>query len=266
MYKPIKGRRYWYSQSATAAGRSQRHIGPESAQLIERIAPHKRARDHQRERRPLVSAQVRSYGLPAPRAQIGNLLAALATAGVFRLRGVLIGAVRYRVPGDGCFSARLRERPASLNGVCQALAHERREPPQRTSCLIHVSATLVALSAETAPCRRAGPRRCTRLTFVATCGYVFVHDLQGHRELKNNLSHYVRQIEAGKRIAVTAHGRVVAELVPHERATGAKRYDALIAAGVIEPAAYPDLPLAPWPRIETSPGTAAQLIDADRGE
>ncbi|HET9107078.1 MAG TPA: type II toxin-antitoxin system prevent-host-death family antitoxin [Steroidobacteraceae bacterium] len=88
----------------------------------------------------------------------------------------------------------------------------------------------------------------------------------GIRELKNNLSHYVRQIEAGKRIAVTAHGRVVAELVPHGPTTGAKRYDALIAAGVIEPAAAPDLPVAPWPRIETAPGTAAQLIDADRGE
>jgi hypothetical protein len=40
MFKPIKGRRYWYSQSATAAGRSPRHIGPESPQLIERIAHH----------------------------------------------------------------------------------------------------------------------------------------------------------------------------------------------------------------------------------
>jgi prevent-host-death family protein len=32
----------------------------------------------------------------------------------------------------------------------------------------------------------------------------------GIRELKNNLSHYVRQVEGGKRISVTAHGRVVA--------------------------------------------------------
>lgn len=88
----------------------------------------------------------------------------------------------------------------------------------------------------------------------------------GIRELKNNLSHYVRQIEAGKRIAVTAHGRVVAELVPHGRVTGAKRYDALIAAGVIEPAADPGRSLAPWPRIHAPAGTAAQLIDADRGE
>ena len=88
----------------------------------------------------------------------------------------------------------------------------------------------------------------------------------GIRELKNNLSRYVRQIEAGKRIAVTAHGRVVAELVPHGRGTSARRYDALIASGVIEPAADPQLPLRPWPRLHTRAGTAAEVIDADRGE
>ena len=90
----------------------------------------------------------------------------------------------------------------------------------------------------------------------------------GIRELKNNLSHYVRQIEAGKRIAVTAHGRVVAELVPP--ATGARarrsRYDELIAAGIIEPAAKPDAPPPEWPDIRVPPGTAAELIDSDRGE
>lgn len=88
----------------------------------------------------------------------------------------------------------------------------------------------------------------------------------GIRDLKNNLSHYVRQIEAGKRIAVTAHGRVVAELIPHRHGTGAKRYDALIAAGVIEPAADPDAPLTAWPHIKAPAGTASQLIDADRGD
>ncbi len=87
----------------------------------------------------------------------------------------------------------------------------------------------------------------------------------GIRDLKNNLSHYVRQIEAGKRIAVTAHGRVVAELIPHRRGSGSRRYDALVAAGLIEPAALPDSPLERWPQIHAPPGTAAQLIDADRG-
>jgi prevent-host-death family protein len=91
----------------------------------------------------------------------------------------------------------------------------------------------------------------------------------GIRELKNGLSRFVRQAEAGERIAVTAHGRVIAELVPPGRGSRGvvrKRYDALVAAGIIEPAADPDLPPVEWPRIETPTGTVAQLIDADRGE
>ncbi len=92
--------------------------------------------------------------------------------------------------------------------------------------------------------------------------------LAGIRDLKNNLSHYVRPIEAGKRIAVTAHGRVVAELVPPARGTRARRsrYDDLIAAGIIEPAAEPDAPAPEWPDIGQPPGTAAELIDSDRGD
>lgn len=91
----------------------------------------------------------------------------------------------------------------------------------------------------------------------------------GIRELKNNLSHYVRQIEAGKRIAVTAHGRVVAELVPPSRMARTSRtsqYKQLVAAGVIEPAADPDAIAPDWPDIQLPSGTATQLIDSDRDE
>ena len=91
----------------------------------------------------------------------------------------------------------------------------------------------------------------------------------GIRDLKNNLSHYVRQIEAGKRVAVTAHGRVVAELVPPAmgaRTRGGNQYDDLVMAGVIEPATEPDVPPPEWPDIQLPPGTAAELIDSDRGE
>jgi hypothetical protein len=100
--KTISGRRYWYFQATTAAGRTQRYVGPESPELIEQIARHKQARDDQRERRALVSALVRSYGFSAPLPQIGDLVAALAGAGVFRLRGVLVGTVAYQ-----CYPAML---------------------------------------------------------------------------------------------------------------------------------------------------------------
>lgn len=90
----------------------------------------------------------------------------------------------------------------------------------------------------------------------------------GVRELKDNLSRYIRRIEAGERIAVTAHGRVVAELVPptHVSKGGRRPYDELLAAGVIQAAVEDGDPLEDWPDIRLPRGTAAALIDSDRGE
>jgi antitoxin (DNA-binding transcriptional repressor) of toxin-antitoxin stability system len=90
----------------------------------------------------------------------------------------------------------------------------------------------------------------------------------GIRQLKDNLSRYIRRIEAGERIAVTAHGRVVAELVPPSRSTAGPRshYAELVAVGVIRPALDDGDPLEDWPDIRLPSGTAAALIDSDRGE
>jgi antitoxin (DNA-binding transcriptional repressor) of toxin-antitoxin stability system len=92
----------------------------------------------------------------------------------------------------------------------------------------------------------------------------------GIRELKDNLSHYVRRTEAGERIAVTAHGRVVAELGPPTSARvgqgHSSRYEELIAAGVARPALEAGDPLADWPDLRLPKGTATHLIDSDRGE
>ena len=90
----------------------------------------------------------------------------------------------------------------------------------------------------------------------------------GIRELKDNLSRYIRRIEAGGRITVTAHGRVVAELVPPSASTAGRRsrYDELVASGVIRPALEDGDPLEGWPDIRLPAGTAAALIDSDRGD
>ena len=91
----------------------------------------------------------------------------------------------------------------------------------------------------------------------------------GIRKLRDNLSRYVRRVEAGQRIAVTAHGRVVAELVPPEldtRKVPGGRWDELIAAGILHPPVETGDPFEDWPDIRLPPGTAAELIDADRGE
>ena|SRR5712671_1741020 len=93
----------------------------------------------------------------------------------------------------------------------------------------------------------------------------------GIRQLKDNLSEYVRRVEAGERVAVTAHGRVVAMLVPPDGAARGRRLsklDQMIADGTARPPLEDgDLPKN-WPTttIRLPRGTAAALIDADREE
>jgi len=94
--KTVKGRKYWYFQSGVGEDRTQRYVGPETPELLERIAHHREIRDDFQERRALVSTLVRSFGLPRPIPAIGNVINALAKAGVFRLRGVLVGTVAFQ--------------------------------------------------------------------------------------------------------------------------------------------------------------------------
>jgi len=90
----------------------------------------------------------------------------------------------------------------------------------------------------------------------------------GVRELKDNLSRYIRRIEAGERVVVTAHGRAVAELVPPaaHRPAKAGQFARLIASGVITPPVEDGDPLEGCPEIRLPRGTASALIDCDRGE
>ncbi len=104
------------------------------------------------------------------------------------------------------------------------------------------------------------------------CGHMWLYVWiieTGIRELKDNLSRYIRRIEAGERISVTAHGRVVAELVPPGTGStgpGRSRWDELIATGVLHPPVESGDPFEDWPDIRLPRGTAAELIDSDRGE
>jgi len=93
----------------------------------------------------------------------------------------------------------------------------------------------------------------------------------GIRELKNGLSRYIRRVEAGERIAITMHGRIVAELVPPGSgvSNGRRGLEKLVAEGVVRPPIEPGDPgdlLEDWPDIRLRQGTAAQLIAEDRGE
>jgi antitoxin (DNA-binding transcriptional repressor) of toxin-antitoxin stability system len=91
----------------------------------------------------------------------------------------------------------------------------------------------------------------------------------GIKDLKNNLSGYIRQVKKGVRILVTSRDEVVAEL--HQpRADEGEAIHPLLAewarSGKVR------LPInrsrQPLPRslLKRPPGTAQRLLDEDRGE
>jgi hypothetical protein len=94
--KTVKGRRYWYFQAREADGsRRQRYVGPETPQLLERIAAHGRERGGEQARRKIVAALL-AAGLPRPHAASGAVIEALSRAGAFRLRATLVGTAAFQ--------------------------------------------------------------------------------------------------------------------------------------------------------------------------
>ena len=94
--KTRNGRKYWYFQSNGVLGRPQKYVGPETPDLLERIANHKRSHSDVKQRRSVVASLHNSVGLPRPGDQMGVVLDALSKAGVFRLRAVLVGTIAYQ--------------------------------------------------------------------------------------------------------------------------------------------------------------------------
>jgi len=94
----------------------------------------------------------------------------------------------------------------------------------------------------------------------------------GIRDLKNNLSRYIKRLGVEKRILVTDRGETVAELRLPESGGGdphVQRYAELVAAGVVRPAIDAGDPLADWPsaaELSLPAGTVRALIDEDRDD
>jgi prevent-host-death family protein len=94
----------------------------------------------------------------------------------------------------------------------------------------------------------------------------------GVRELKSNLSSYLRDVARGDVVLVTDRGRVVAELRPagaaEKSASPAElRYRQLVDRGLLKPAAAPgSMDWTSLPRLRLRRGSSQELLDAEREE
>ena len=113
-----RGRRYWYfDRSDGSGGKTRRYVGPVSDPAITgRVEAFRDIKADARARRKLVSTLVREAGLPRPDPMAGDVVRALSEAGLFRLRGVLVGTLAF-----GAYPAVLGTRlAASLMGTGDA--------------------------------------------------------------------------------------------------------------------------------------------------
>jgi hypothetical protein len=100
---PVKNKGYWYFEYPTPEGDKRRYVGPEAdEQITASVQAHREIKDDLRERRRLVAALLRSGGMASPDRFAGDVTKALADAGLFRLRAVLIGSVAF-----SCYSGLL---------------------------------------------------------------------------------------------------------------------------------------------------------------
>ncbi len=93
------GRNYWYARRYVDRKQVETYIGPETPELLERIDKMQtdvdRLKNNQKDRVKLVK-MLRQAGLLAADVQTGKILSAIAAAGAFRLRAVLIGSHAFR--------------------------------------------------------------------------------------------------------------------------------------------------------------------------
>lgn len=97
----VNGRIYWYHQASSvndAKRRVRKYVGPDSSEIRERIDQFGKAKAFYQEQRQILSA-LKHAGLASPPGEAGEILSALAEAGVFRLRAVLVGTTAFQTYG-----------------------------------------------------------------------------------------------------------------------------------------------------------------------
>jgi len=93
-----RGRTYWYFDRDKPGGGKQRsYVGPvDDPEVNRRVEAFKDLKADHRARAKLVSTLLREAYLPRPEPMAGAIIEALAEAGFFRLRGVLIGTTAFQ--------------------------------------------------------------------------------------------------------------------------------------------------------------------------
>lgn len=97
--RTLRGRDYWYAITYVGRKQVERYLGPDSDRMrerIEQIKEHKADLKKREKDRGALVRILRGSGLPSPDLPTGKTLLALSRAGVFRLRGVLVGTHAYR--------------------------------------------------------------------------------------------------------------------------------------------------------------------------
>ena len=93
----VKGKKFWYFDASSRGNKDRRYVGPvHDPEITSRVERFKDLKADIRTRRKLVSTLVREAYLPRPDPITGEIVQALADAGFFRLRGVLVGTVAFQ--------------------------------------------------------------------------------------------------------------------------------------------------------------------------
>ena len=111
------GRKYWYSVQRLADRTVERYLGPDSEEMRTRVEQAEKVNKDLRRRekqRGVLSRMCREGGLPRIDAQTGKVLLALSKAGIFRLRGVIVGTHAFR-----CYSGLLGVEVSEANAATE---------------------------------------------------------------------------------------------------------------------------------------------------
>ncbi len=119
------GRQYWYSVQRFADRTVERYLGPDTREIRDRVERAQKVNEDLRQRekqRGRLARMCREGGLPRVDAQTGKVLLALAKAGIFRLRGVIVGTHAFRCY-PGILGVEIPEAQAATEDIDVAAFH-----------------------------------------------------------------------------------------------------------------------------------------------